>query len=221
MTANAGAEGLEQGATVLVADDHGCLAEAMALVLRAKGLTATFTTDLGEHALVRAVDRVRPSVVLLDLYDGAGGSTTIGTISSITRRGARVVVLTGSGRRGDAAAARAAGASAVVGKGGPLSSTLDAVVAAVRAPEPCDTPSVERRRAERDVAVERLSVLSPRQREVLLALARGRTAVEIAAWEQLSVATVRSHVHAVLTTLGLHSQLGAVALVYQAGWLEA
>jgi DNA-binding NarL/FixJ family response regulator len=65
---------------------------------------------------------------------------------------------------------------------------------------------------------QRLDALSRREREVLRALMDGLTADEIARGTGLSIATVRSHVHGVLTKLGVNGQLAAVAAAHRAGW---
>jgi DNA-binding NarL/FixJ family response regulator len=64
-----------------------------------------------------------------------------------------------------------------------------------------------------------LRTLTPREQQVLRALAVGRSADEIATEERLSVATVRSHIQAVLRKLEVSSQLAAVA-VGRRGWRE-
>jgi len=53
--------------------------------------------------------------------------------------------------------------------------------------------------------------LTPRQREILLLLTRGVRARQIAVHLTLSETTVRNHIQAILLTLGVHSQLEAVA----------
>lgn len=58
------------------------------------------------------------------------------------------------------------------------------------------------------------SNLTPRQREILLLLTRGVRAREIASRLTLSETTVRNHIQAILLTLGVHSQLEAVARVH-------
>jgi DNA-binding NarL/FixJ family response regulator len=72
----------------------------------------------------------------------------------------------------------------------------------------------ERRRDE-----QLLDRLTGREQQVLRALAFGRSAGEIAVAERLSVATVRSHIQAVLRKLEVSSQLAAVA-VGRRGWRE-
>jgi DNA-binding NarL/FixJ family response regulator len=55
---------------------------------------------------------------------------------------------------------------------------------------------------------------------VLRSLARGQSVATIASRCYVAEATVRTHVRGVLTKLGVGSQLEAVALAHQAGWLE-
>jgi DNA-binding CsgD family transcriptional regulator len=56
------------------------------------------------------------------------------------------------------------------------------------------------------------ATLTEREQEVLGELLAGRVASEIAIAERVSLATVRSHIRAVLSKLGVSSQLAAVAL---------
>jgi DNA-binding CsgD family transcriptional regulator len=59
--------------------------------------------------------------------------------------------------------------------------------------------------------------LTPRQREILVLLADGVPAKEIASRLSLSVATVRNHIQELLRRLGVSSQLAAVAKARQLG----
>lgn len=54
--------------------------------------------------------------------------------------------------------------------------------------------------------------LTPRQRDVLRLLERGRSSEQIADELQLSIETVRNHVRGVLRALGVHTRLEAVAV---------
>jgi two-component system, NarL family, nitrate/nitrite response regulator NarL len=60
--------------------------------------------------------------------------------------------------------------------------------------------------------------LTPREEEVLLALMSGAKARDICLQSFVSMPTVRSQIRAILTKLGVTSQLAAVALAYQSGW---
>jgi DNA-binding CsgD family transcriptional regulator len=60
--------------------------------------------------------------------------------------------------------------------------------------------------------------LTPKEREVLMALMRGETAQQISRTAFVSLPTVRSHIRSILVKLGVSSQLGAVVLAYRSGW---
>lgn len=69
--------------------------------------------------------------------------------------------------------------------------------------------------------LRRLSSLTDREREVLALVARGRSQKQIATELSISVKTVGSHVQNVLSKLGLHSRVEAVALAVRAGDVTA
>lgn len=68
------------------------------------------------------------------------------------------------------------------------------------------------------MGAEAFKQLSPRERDVLLALMRGETAKQIANRHDVSLATVRSQIQSVLSKLGVRSQLEAVVLAHRTGW---
>jgi DNA-binding NarL/FixJ family response regulator len=61
--------------------------------------------------------------------------------------------------------------------------------------------------------------LTPRERDVLGRVAEGLQNKEIAQKLDISVATVRNHVHNLLDKLGVHSKLEAISLAYREGWV--
>lgn len=71
---------------------------------------------------------------------------------------------------------------------------------------------LELRRAE----ASRFHALTRRERQVLIALAHGLSATEIAGREHLSLPTVRSHIQSLLAKSGSSSQLAVVALTHRA-----
>ena len=61
--------------------------------------------------------------------------------------------------------------------------------------------------------------LTAREREVLRWVAAGLQNKEIAQTLDLSLATVRNHIHNILEKLGVHSKLEAVSLAFRNGWV--
>jgi DNA-binding CsgD family transcriptional regulator len=64
-----------------------------------------------------------------------------------------------------------------------------------------------------------LAPITPRERDVLGLMAEGLQNKEIAQKLDISLATVRNHVHNLLEKLGVHSKLEAISLAYRAGWV--
>ena len=62
--------------------------------------------------------------------------------------------------------------------------------------------------------------LTPREREILGWVASGLQNKEIAQKLDLSLATVRNHVHNTLEKLEVHSKLEAVSLAFRNGWVD-
>jgi DNA-binding CsgD family transcriptional regulator len=62
--------------------------------------------------------------------------------------------------------------------------------------------------------------LTPREREILGWMAAGLQNKEIARKLDLSLATVRNHIHNTLEKLEVHSKLEAVSLAFRNGWVD-
>jgi DNA-binding NarL/FixJ family response regulator len=103
----------------------------------------------------------------------------------------------------------------------------DHLVSALRAVASGDavvSPSVTRRLLDRFVGTggaprdtAELDVLTDREREVLVLIAKGMSNLEIADSLFLSEATVKTHVGRILSKLGLRDRVQAVVLAYETG----
>jgi DNA-binding NarL/FixJ family response regulator len=169
--------------------------------------------------------------VLLDLRLGSGEDDVpidgLDLIGPLTAVGCRVVVVTGETGDDVWGTALERGAVTVLAKDTDLPE-LVAVLAAVAAGEQVigegrrqDLLAAARRaRSEETARLFPFAQLSRREDEVLRALADGQSAAAIAASAYVSEATVRTQIRAVLTKLGVSSQLQAVAVARRAGWLD-
>lgn len=219
------------GSPVLLVDDHALFAQSVQIGLRAAGIPAARVPARTAADIVTGCAAVAPATVLLDLRLGTGADGIpidgLDLVGPVTATGCRVVVVTGEA--GDAiwGSAVERGAVTVLSKECALDQLVE-VVAAVRdgrevlGQERRQTllAAARRARADEEALLAPFRSLSPREDEVLRALAAGLPAATIAATGYVSEATVRTQIRAVLTKLRVSSQLQAVALARRAGWLD-
>jgi DNA-binding NarL/FixJ family response regulator len=121
-----------------------------------------------------------------------------------------------------------AGASGFLLKDTPPEDLLDAI-RVVAAGNALLAPSVTRtliaefaaRAAPRVTNEEVLRAITPRQRQVLLLVARGRSDTEIADDLSMSAATAKTHVSRLLAKLGARDRAQLVVIAYEAGLATA
>ncbi|MDA0563630.1 response regulator transcription factor [Streptomonospora sp. S1-112] len=209
---------------VLVVDDDALVRGGLAMMLDGgDGIRVVGEAADGDEVLA-AVDAHRPHVVLMDLR-----MPRVDGITATRRLRARphppeVVVLTTFDTDENILRALRAGAAGFLLKDTPPPRIV-AAVHRVAAGEPILSPRVTRRLMDRaavqadalDRARRALAALSPRENDVVLAVAQGRTNAEIAAELYMSVATVKAHVSSVLTKLGLDNRTQIALLAHDAG----
>ena len=213
---------------VVIVDDHVSVAEALELALSVEGYdvrrVAVPDSPASPGALVSAIVRLRPTVVLvnLDLGPFGDGAPLVGPLVA---QGAQVIVLTGQTDRARWGEVLALGARIVLSKSQPLGDLL-ATVRRIHQGVPV-LDRLERdvlvdewrqRRHHHGVAQDRIGLLTFREREVLGELMRGHPVREIAARGVVSEATVRTQVKSILGKLEVSSQLAAVGLAHKVGW---
>jgi DNA-binding NarL/FixJ family response regulator len=209
---------------VMIVDDHELLAESLRLALTGAGYDVVAPVPT-PAAVLAAAEQAAPDVVLLDLDLGASGGDGSVLVESLTVGGARVVVLSGTPDRLLLAACLESGAHGYVSKSASLDVLLDAIRAAGCGGEVMPAGKRLDLLAELRVARERrarelqpFTTLTGRERYVLAQVIDGRTAADIALSGYVSEATVRTQIRAVLSKLGVRSQLAAVAAARRAGW---
>lgn len=209
---------------VAVIDDHELLAHSAAYALRAHGIDAQVVEVSTLAAIEAEVLRMQPQVVLLDLHLGALGLSTP-LIPRLRAAGIDVVVLTGETDRAAWGACIEAGAAALVEKRLSFDELVDRLRRIIAGDAPMAAferiellEELSSRRRDEHSRLDQFRRLTARESEVLQGLIQGRSADEIAADTFVSLATVRSHIRAILQKLGVNSQLAAVAAATQAGW---
>ncbi|MEU6521093.1 response regulator transcription factor [Streptomyces sp. NPDC046978] len=210
---------------VVIADDQALVRTGFSLILAADGIDVVAEASDGDEA-IDAVHRTRPDLVLMDIrMPGTDGLEATRRILSGTAPDLpRVIMLTTFDLDRYVYAALTAGASGFLLK----DVTPEHLVAAVRLARTGDAllaPAITRRLVERFVsrdieagALHRdLSVLTPRELEVLRSLCGGLSNAELAARFGLSEATVKTHVARILAKLRLRDRAQAVVVAYETG----
>jgi two-component system nitrate/nitrite response regulator NarL len=198
---------------IVMCDDNRLLLEALSNALALQGFTVEAATSTPAEA-VAAVRLYDPDLLLIDLgFEGADGLTAAREVARSHPR-TRVVILTGSDDPESLLEAMRIGVAGYVRK----DQRLDGIVAALR------------RAAEGEKAIDKtllrkltsgarphsrrsaVACLTQQERVVLGYLAEGLQTFEIVSQLGISTSTVRSHIQAILSKLGVHTRLQAVAL---------
>jgi DNA-binding NarL/FixJ family response regulator len=206
---------------VMVVDDHQLLTESLLMVLEEESdMTVVATAASVAEARLKA-RRYLPDVVLMDyrLPDGLG--TDAARFIREENPDIKIVMLTGFPDDAILVAAIEAGCSGYITKDSAVGEAISAVRAA-HAGEALISPAMlarllpKLRRDYRGVG----SSLTDREREVLNLLAQGSQNSTVADQLFLSVNTVRKHVQSILSKLGAHSKLEAVAVAVREGIID-
>jgi DNA-binding NarL/FixJ family response regulator len=212
---------------VAIADDQALVRGGFAVLLR----TAADMEVVGEAADGRAalelVIRERPDVILMDIrmpdMDGVEATRRITGDARLTST--RVLILTTYDLDEYVFEALRAGASGFLLKD-TLPDDLLAAVRVVASGEALLAPQVTRRLLEEVLRhgsrpttspILAAAGLTPRETEVLAAVARGLSNTEIAATLFMSHATAKTHVSRLLTKLHARDRAQLVVIAYEAG----
>jgi DNA-binding NarL/FixJ family response regulator len=208
----------------VIADDQALVRTGFRMILTANGIDVAAEAANGDEA-VAAVRRTRPDVVLMDIrMPQMDGLEATRRILAGGGEDTRVLILTTYDLDHYVYAALTAGASGFLLKD-VSPEHLVAAVRLVRSGDALLAPTITRRLVERFArrddpkpALHRdLSDLTPRELDVLRLLATGLSNAELAGQLSLSVATVKTHIAAILSKLGLRDRVQAVVVAYETG----
>ncbi|MDT0310583.1 response regulator transcription factor [Streptomyces sp. DSM 44917] len=206
---------------VLVVDGHRIFADSLATALTAEQ-DVEATAVGGVPAALTALERAPADVLLLDI-----GLDPQGALLAAVRDRfplVRTVILAAEDDPALAARALGAGAAGWVAKDSSLARLLSVVRGVLR--EETHVPpalltgvlrELHRDRHHRSEHQRLVETLTPRELEVLRCMLAGLGRKAVAERLFLSPHTVRTHMQNVLSKLGVHSTLAAVALARRAG----
>ncbi len=195
---------------VLVADDHGLIREAIRLALESEpDIEIVGEAERGEEVLPRARE-ARPDVVLLDIkMPGLDGLEVLARLREQYPE-IKVAMLSAVDEPEVVAEALQRGAVAYLGKRvGPatIAPTIHKIMEGTLSPE---TVGLADARAALSAAS-----LTPRETEILLRVATGRSNRAIAAELWLSEQTVKYHLTNIYRKLGVRGRTGATRYAYE------
>ena len=200
---------------LLVADDHPVVRDGLRAMLATQPdmeLVGEAATGTEAVELARAL---RPDVVLMDLQmPKLDGPAAIATLRQQAPE-VRVLVLTTFGTDADITRAVDAGATGYLLKDAPREQLFSAIRAAARG-ESVLSPSVATRVLGRMRAPAE-EALSPRELEILGAVARGLSNKDIGRQLYVSEATVKTHLLRVFSKLGVDDRTAAVTVALKRG----
>jgi two-component system nitrate/nitrite response regulator NarL len=200
---------------IIICDRQRMLAEALAAALGARGFhVLAVTTAVGDVLSVVAANR--PQVCLLGLEPG-DQSSGLDAVRAIRQRypGTKVLVLSAVTDPETLSQLMRNGAAGLTHQDqsvDQIASALDAIAAGQNVLNPGPLQVTAR-------GPDRLSELSPREREILARIVEGQNTRQMSLAMNITVDTVRTYVKNVLAKLGAHSRLQLAALASRDGLL--
>jgi two-component system, NarL family, nitrate/nitrite response regulator NarL len=203
---------------ILIVDNHRLFAEAIGGALSQRGFELVGVVRTAFDAVETAL-RVKPDLVLVELGLPDGSGLSAGRAILLEQPTVRVVAVTGSADLGAIRATVEAGFHGFMTKDSSINQLVDALRAvAVGNTVLPDIRGWGERGGEEGAEP---AALTSREREILRLLAQGIATREMALRLHIASHTVRSHVQSILSKVGVHSRLKAVAFARRKGLIPA
>jgi DNA-binding NarL/FixJ family response regulator len=230
---DAGAQGATPVRVVLV-DDEELIRAGLRMLLEVEDGIEVVGEASDGRAAIELVTQLHPDVVVMDVrmpfLDGVETTRMLasGDHTDGERPRPEILILTTFSDDAPVREAIRAGAAGFILKNS-APAVLAAAIRALAAGAGWLDPSVTRRLLDdyasspeltRATAAE-ADQLTPREREVLAAIAQGRTNQQIAGDLFLSEATVKTHVHRIFLKLGISDRAQAVSFAFRTGIVTA
>lgn len=209
---------------ILLADGQALFREAVRVVLESQPDFAVVEEASDGLLAVARAERARPDIALVDADLPKRDGVAAAALIKARIPECRVLLLSAEEDVTTLIEALRSGASGYIAKASPLAELIDATRAVHRGETVVPSHMIGdlvdrllRAQEEQDDALQRISRLTSREKEVLALLADGGNNQVIAGALAISPQTARTHVQNILGKLGVHSRLAAAALVIQKG----
>lgn len=212
---------------VAIIEDHQVLIDALDLMMQLEG---AFMFVGGANTLASGRELLaskRPDVLLLDLGLPDGYGLDLLPVLPELSPTTRVIILTGHSDETTLMACIEAGARGFLQKGCSLNGLLSSISKVYNGetiiPQELLLSLLKQSHREKTIHNHENDIwenLTPREYEILVQLAAGKTGEEIASQFNIAPLTVRTHVRNLMSKLGVHSRLEAVAFGFKHGILS-
>ena len=210
---------------VVVVDDEELVRSGFRLILEAAGDIEVVATATGARA-VREIALHRPEVVLLDIrMPDVDGLTILREVRGLMNPPVVAMLTTFDSDEYIATALRSGAAGFILKDTGP--NQLAQIVRTLAAGGVVLSPKVTKTVVDGYLsgsgaeAAAQVEQLTERERSVLVLIADGLSNADIGVRIHVSVGTVKDHVSAILTKLGVGSRVQAALVAQRAGMLES
>lgn len=202
---------------VVVVDDHRLLREAITELVNSEPGLEVVAAVGDARAAGEAVAQHSPDLVLLDLTLPGGGA--LGLVQSFQAAGRPLTLIVSMHERPEyVRSAIAAGARGYVFKASTHKHLIDAIQQVMAGETYIDAKVAVA--FDHEVVVRTTLTLSERERDVLIALARGRTYKDIAEQFGVGVRTVETYRRRVVEKLGLRTRADFLRYAVELGWID-
>jgi two-component system, NarL family, nitrate/nitrite response regulator NarL len=193
---------------IVLGDDHAVFVESLVSVLTGHGFRVPAVAR-SLNGTIEAVRHHQPDVCLLARrFSDGDGTTAIGRILTLSPA-TRILILAADRDPDAMRQAVRLGAAGYMHKTCGVRKLVHALERVVGGAVVLDTPRASTARSEVSEARRLAAHLTARERECLALLVEGLDTPAMTARLGVSTTTVRSHVQALLTKLGVHSRLEA------------
>jgi two-component system nitrate/nitrite response regulator NarL len=206
---------------VLVADDHPLYREAVVRAVRARPEFELIGEAGDGRAALGAIRDSAPDIAVLDVEMPSLGGVDVVRAVNRDELATRIVLLSAHLESDTVYAAVQAGVRAYLSKAWPAERICDALLAVARGDIilPGEIQAGLAAAIRSNAAGVQLH-LTPREREVLVGLAAGKSAPAIAQELHVSPATVKTHLKTLYEKLGVSDRAAAVAEAMRRGLIE-